>query len=671
MNTTSAEQLARAIFLETLAEHSGDLPTVQGYTIVREIGRGGGGVVYEAIPDAAERSVAVKFMHSLCGRPTERVFHEIDRLNDIRSDAVPHIYEHGWCDGQMYLVMEFIDGMPLLEYAGGLGLRERVDLLARVAEAVWELNEHGVIHRDLKPSNILVSEKGVPVIVDLGIAMLLGDEGDEGPGADGAAVGTLAYMAPEQARGVRAEVTTRSDVYSLGAIGYELLTGSTPNELAPTVTQTVRRLQKEPPRPARTLRPDLPKSLAHILEHACAFEAADRYGSAALMRDDLRRWLNGEPISVGPQTLWMRFARLTIRHPVATVALLCLLISFTLLASVSAVVWWQTLQPYRFLYEEGDRRGSIISIISRSGLMLHTWETESPTGIVFGGQILEGVDGGYAVIGLAEPDRDTGVVGLAGYRLGSYDEPAWVAEQHLPDSLLYSIRFEEPPHAFQVLVLKVRDVFPEVPGREVISSHRHRPFSASCIQIHSADGRLLCEYWHDGWVESLYWEPKHGQLYATAKNSDGTWLERGESENWAGNYPVVLFAIKPVQGDIGVVIDMTDDQPDPRVVGYRCLLPGSAYRFMDKSQGGGELVFHVHRAGSAAEFQAGYVEFQLGPGTGIGHATMVIDPDLNLVRVWASDTWSRENDGASPDIFYLGDLPERVTTRMLKEDLVE
>lgn len=631
---------------------------ISGYTLVREIGRGGGGVVYEAISAATGRSVALKFMHPRHDRPTDRVLHELDRLSCIRSGAVPHIYEHGWADGRMYLVMELIDGVPLLEYAQGLGLREKVELLSRVADSVRELHEQGMIHRDLKPSNILVTTKGAPVIVDLGIAMLLDEGAADHPDDDGFPVGTLAYMAPEQARGITAVVSTRSDVYALGAIGYELLTGSTPNELSSTVTQSIRLRQKEPPRSARSLNPKLPVSIAHILEHACAFEPGERYDSAGSFRDDLNRWLNREPISVGPQTVCMRIARFHLKHPILAFALICLAVAVSFLSSSSAYFWWQHTRPFRFQLTTSEE-SSVTSIVSRSGRVLHSWESIGKNVIPFGGQLLEWDNTRYAVIGLKAADIKSGLSGLLGYELGEYDAPAWVAQQRLPDELMYGVRHEPRPHRFTLYRVFVFDVFPESPGVELVSISRHVKWSPTLVQIHRADGKLLSEFAHDGQIDSLYWESGDRILYCLGQNSDGHWQERGALDPVATRYPIVVFAVRPELGVLGASVAHPGRHGTMDPLWYRCVLPSENYGMLgtDAPRVRASLVVPSR----LDEEINGCVEVQLADYEGPEHMNFVVSPDGELLRAWVTDNWFATTGSHASD-FWLGDLPSKISS---------
>lgn len=634
-----------------------DLPKISGYTLVREIGRGGGGVVYEGISAATGRSVALKFMHPRHDRPTDRVLHEVNRLSEIRSRAVPHIYEHGWADGRMYLVMELIDGAPLLEYAKGLGVRARVELLARVADGVRELHEQGVIHRDLKPSNILVTDQGIPVIVDLGIAMLLGEDTDEHTDDDELPVGTLAYMAPEQARGVSAAVSTRSDVYALGAIGYELLTGSTPNALSSTVTQSIRLRQKEPPRPARTLNPSLPIAIARILEHACAFDPAERYDSAGSLRDDLKRWLDREPISVGPQTVCMRIARFHLKHPILAFALICLGVAVAILSSTSAYVWWQHSQPYEFLFSSSEE-SSRVSLVSRSGRVLHSWETLSKNGIPFGGRLLEWDNKRYAVLGFKTPDVTTGLSGLFAYELGAYDAPAWIGEPRIPDELMYGVRNEPRPHRFLLYKVYLFDIFPESEGLELVSISRHAKWSPTVVQIHRADGELLSEFAHDGQLDAIYWEPRNGILYCLGQNSDGHWVHRGADKPNNLRYPIVIFAIHPKLGELDASIAHPGRHGTKDPLWYRCLLPSEHYDNLGMDIASVKPTLAV--PSRMDEELDGCIGIQLAEFQGGEYVNLVVTPEGKLLRTWATDNWSAKS-GLQPSDFWLGDLPPRIS----------
>jgi WD40 repeat protein len=291
-------------------------PTLPGYQLVRELGRGGMGVVYEAHQPALGRVVAVKTLPPGHTTPGERARFRREAEVVARLDH-PHIvpvYEVGEHDGLPYFSMKFYPGGSLARRAGAAGPDPGADarLVETVARAVHHAHRRGVLHRDLKPSNILLDESGGPHVADFGLAKRFDPEAGVGPPSE--VVGTPCYIPPEQARGDQA-VTTASDVYGLGAILYELLTGRPPFR-APTALATLAEVAGRPPRPPRSLNPRVPPDLETICLKCLEKDPARRYPGALELADDLARWQRGEPILARPVGRGERAWSLVRRHPV-------------------------------------------------------------------------------------------------------------------------------------------------------------------------------------------------------------------------------------------------------------------------------------------------------------------------------------------------------------------
>jgi serine/threonine protein kinase len=267
------------------------------YELLEEIARGGMGVVYRARQLSLDRIVAVKMMRpGLLATDAEiRRFHtEAKTAARLQHPNIVAIHEVGEFDGLHYFSMDFVTGPSLaaLMRERPLSTKEAAKCVQVLAETVQHAHSQGILHRDLKPSNVLMDANERPRITDFGLAWRL--EGDGGATASGTVMGTPAYMPPEQAAGQNERLSPASDVYSLGAILYELLTGQPPFRAA-TTTETVRQVLEEQPVPPHRLNPSVTGEIEAICLRCLAKEPADRYASAAALESDLARFLADEP----------------------------------------------------------------------------------------------------------------------------------------------------------------------------------------------------------------------------------------------------------------------------------------------------------------------------------------------------------------------------------------
>ena len=265
------------------------------YRLVRRLGSGGMGAVYlgERNDGEIRQQVAVKLLGAEGNRPgwRERFLRERQLLASLHHSSIVHVIDAGHTDdGQPFLVMEYVEGTPIDAYAERLALRARLALFLRVCEAVSHAHQHLIIHRDLKPSNILVDQTGQPKLLDFGLAKLLDDTGDATHTLD--RLLTPHYASPEQFRGELQ--TTSTDIYSLGAVLYKLLTGRSPHE--GEATPAVRTGDAAVARPSR-LNPDIPADLDFIVCKALRAEPQDRYVSAEAFANDVRAFLESRPVS--------------------------------------------------------------------------------------------------------------------------------------------------------------------------------------------------------------------------------------------------------------------------------------------------------------------------------------------------------------------------------------
>ncbi len=300
------------------------------YELIEEIARGGMGVVYRANQLSLGRPVALKMI--LAGQfasdiDIERFHREAEAAARLDHPHIVPIYEVGQWEGHHYFSMKLIEGGDLTRRMEEYVNRPRTAaaLMADVAEAVHHAHQRGILHRDLKPRNILIDSSDNAQITDFGLAKLV--EASDGATQSGAIVGTVGYMAPEQARAERS-ITTAADIYSLGAILYELLTGRPPFH-GPTPAETILQvLQRTPERP-RIVRADIDPDLETICLKCLENDARHRYSSAAAVAEDLRRWLDHRPISARPIHPLERFRRWCRRNPswaLGSLAILCLVL---------------------------------------------------------------------------------------------------------------------------------------------------------------------------------------------------------------------------------------------------------------------------------------------------------------------------------------------------------
>jgi len=288
------------------------------YEIIREIARGGMGVVFQARQISLNRLVALKMI--LAGQLADeadvrRFYIEAEAAANLDHPGIVPIFEVGQHEGQHYFSMGFVEGQSLSQrLAGGpLPPRQAAELIRRVSEAIEYAHQRGVIHRDLKPANILLDQNGNPRVTDFGLAKKV--QGDSGLTGSGQIMGTPSYMPPEQAGGPRGEVGPPADVYALGATLYALLTGRPPFQAA-TAMDTVIQVISDEPVPPRRLNPALDRDIETICLKCLEKEPARRYASAAALGEDLRRFLAREPVLARPIGAPARLWRWCRRRPV-------------------------------------------------------------------------------------------------------------------------------------------------------------------------------------------------------------------------------------------------------------------------------------------------------------------------------------------------------------------
>ncbi len=324
----------------TEASAPGHIRCFGDYEIVRELARGGMGVVFRARQMSLNRTVALKMI--LAGQLANETevlrFHaEAEAAASLDHPGIVPVYEVGQHQGQHFFSMGFVQGQALSQRLsdGPLPARQAATLLAEVAEAIEYAHRRGVIHRDIKPANILIDESGHPRLTDFGLAKRV--QGDSGLTGSGQIMGTPSYMPPEQARGQRSEVGPAADVYALGATLYCMVTGRPPFQAA-TAIETVLMVISEEPVPPRRLNASVPRDLETITLKCLQKEPARRYKTAGAVALDLRHFLRGEPILARPAGAIERAGKWVKRRPL--VAALIGLSSAALVGLIVGGIWF-------------------------------------------------------------------------------------------------------------------------------------------------------------------------------------------------------------------------------------------------------------------------------------------------------------------------------------------
>src|SRR5579883_3108907 len=343
------------------------LPAVFGpYLLLERIGQGGMGIVYKARQETLKRLVALKMIRAGSYASAEerlRFQREGEAIARIRHGHVVQIHDFGEHEGQMYFSMELLEGGTLSSrlHKGPLPEREAAELVRALAQAVAAAHEQEVVHRDLKPRNVLFAADGTAKITDFGLAKVL-DSGSSVTCTD-AIMGTPAYMAPEQVRGEGWKIGRATDVYALGVILYETLTGNLPfcGESRSQTLELVR--TAEPELPSRR-RPGLARDLEAICLKCLEKEPKQRYPSAAALAEDLQRWLDGQTIQARPMRCYHRALRKIRRNPATFTAIGVLIVLIVLLSSLPYL-----LDPQRKVerFQTRLRRGETVTLIGQTG----------------------------------------------------------------------------------------------------------------------------------------------------------------------------------------------------------------------------------------------------------------------------------------------------------------
>ena len=308
------------------------------YELLEQIGRGGQGVVFRARQKSLNRTVALKVIglgQWATKAHLKRFRLEAEAAAKLEHPGIVPIHEVGERDGSCYFSMKFVEGGQLDEVVRRtpISIRQAAELIAKVARTLHYAHEHGILHRDIKPGNILLDAKGEPHLTDFGLARLVESESSVTHTLD--VLGTPSYMAPEQAAGNNAQVTGATDVYGLGAVLYQLLTGQPPFA-GGTTYETIKLLLNTEPRQPRLLNPKIDRDLSTICLKCLEKDPKRRYSSALALAGDLERWLKHEPIQARRTGVFARGAKWVRRNPTSALLAVSLI---ALAAGAGWIVW--------------------------------------------------------------------------------------------------------------------------------------------------------------------------------------------------------------------------------------------------------------------------------------------------------------------------------------------
>jgi tetratricopeptide (TPR) repeat protein/tRNA A-37 threonylcarbamoyl transferase component Bud32 len=352
--------------------------SLPGYEVIREIHRGGQGVVYQAVQKSTKRRVAIKLMREgpfSDARDLARFEREVRILGALTHPNIVNIHDSGTAGGRFYFVMDYISGLPLDRYmaAQQRSIPETLRLFARICEAVNAAHLRGVIHRDLKPGNIRIDSEGEPHVLDFGLAKLATGEVTDASHPQvmtetGRFVGTPPWASPEQAEGAPHKVDIRTDVYSLGVILFQMLTGTFPYEVVGNRSDVLNNIISATPARPSSFRREIDGDVETIVLKCLAKERERRYQSAGELARDVRHYLAGEPIEARRDSAAYVVGKLVARHRRSAVKAVVILLAFC------AIIYWaagasrqrRTMEAHALLAERGNAVAKAQLLLSQS-----------------------------------------------------------------------------------------------------------------------------------------------------------------------------------------------------------------------------------------------------------------------------------------------------------------
>ena len=523
------------------------VPKIPGFEIQSTIAQGSMGTVYLAHQINPEREVALKILLPTgpISQSRRRFEQEVQILARLDHPGVGKVFSAGAIGlhgmERHYFAMEYVGGDQIKKYCRDhdLNTRQIIELFINVCTAMEYVHQSNVIHRDLKPSNILVQKNGQPKIIDFGVALVLDPQISPQTMATqaGQLLGTLNYMSPEQCGNEVLELDARSDLYSLGLILFELLSGRLPYALdGLTVAGVIQCIQSQ----EAGLLPGVKNArLSAILHRTLEKNPNQRYRSVGQFSADLSSYLMGVATLATPPNAIQRLIAYVKRSPLKGTLVLSTVAGISLMSLSFLLSYYLASTPSYFSFQKDF---AVNSLRSANGALLRSWYSNPKS--MTGGQIMQpqrGVHTGRVFINYLPTATDDSVRGkMLMYDFDNLDTPIWDSDsisRQFPDDNKFN-----KPHTWACSGLAIDDFFEDIPGEEFLVMLNPDPFSPTSISIHDATGKLLFQVWHDGYVAMVKWVPEIKKLICTGLNSETNWADLGQPTGLVG-HPTVVFAM--------------------------------------------------------------------------------------------------------------------------------